>query len=372
MKKNLHILLASALMFVLFINVAEAQITFGTGKINVRVDDYGAIRVFTTEGTDTLQHINRISVIAAGNPYEVLDYWNDLDIETEIIAVENPELSDFETYGETNNAFSELPPNFLLSQSVYGWNNESYFLVKCTIKNQEATVMPVLAGLDVVQYVDFTWENDNIYFDETNQILTQYDAHYVGIKILSEPTTSAQVFEWFDGYEVLDSNYYSLLTEGTFDTEILTTDDDGGVGILGGEQTTLQSGSSKDFYFAVAVGSDETEMLANMDLAAQKYSQLTAIESNFNNVPSEYVLNQNYPNPFNPTTNISFGLPERSNVVLKVFNMLGEEVAELVNETLEAGTHLYNFDASKLTSGIYFYSLQAGSNLVTKKMTLIK
>ena len=63
MKKKLHILLASALIFVFLCSVAEAQITFGTGKINVRVDDYGAIRVFTTVGTDTLQHINRISVI---------------------------------------------------------------------------------------------------------------------------------------------------------------------------------------------------------------------------------------------------------------------------------------------------------------------
>lgn len=372
MKKFLHILLASALMFVLFINVAEAQITFGTGKINVRVDDYGAIRVFTTEGTDTVQHINRISVLAAGNPYEVMDYWNDLDIETEITAVENPELSDFETSGETNNAFNEYPPNFLLSQSVYGWNNESYFLVKCVIKNQEATEMPLLTGVDVVQYVDFTWEDDKIFYDETNQILTQYDIHYVGIKILSESTSSAQIFKWFDGYEVLDSNYYSLLTEGTFDTEVLTTDADGGVGILGGEQTTLQAGASNEFYFAVSVGSDQAEMLANMNLASQKYSQLTGIESDLNNVPSEFALSQNYPNPFNPTTNISFGLPERSNVVLKVFNMLGEEVAVLVNETLEAGTHLYNFNASKLTSGIYFYSLQTGSSIVTKKMTLLK
>ena len=301
-----------------------------------------------------------------------MDYWKDLDIETEIEAVANPELSDFETAGATNNAYSELPPNFLLVQNVYGWNNESFFLVKCDIKNQEETKKPVLPGLDVVQYVDFTWEDDKIFYDEANQILTQFDIHYVGIKILSEPTASAQVFKWYDDYELSDSNYYNWLSEGTFDTDTLTTDADGGVGILGGEQDSLEAGESKSFYFAVSVGTDQAEMLANMNLAAQKFGQLTSIESELNNVPSEYVLNQNYPNPFNPTTNISFGLPQRSNVVLKVFNMLGEQVAELVNETLEAGTHLYNFDATNLTSGIYFYSLQAGTSSISKKMILIK
>lgn len=91
-----------------------------------------------------------------------------------------------------------------------------------------------------------------------------------------------------------------------------------------------------------------------------------------NPVPNQFELCQNYPNPFNPNTMINFSLPEKSNVVLKVFNTLGEEVAEIVNKYLDAGTYTYNFDASNLPSGIYVYTLQTADKLLSKKMTLIK
>ncbi len=115
-----------------------------------------------------------------------------------------------------------------------------------------------------------------------------------------------------------------------------------------------------------------TEMLASLEQAQQKYNQIVSVESDLNNIPLDFTLEQNYPNPFNPSTKISFGLPQRSSVVLKVFNTLGQEVAELVNESLEAGTHSYNFDASKLTSGVYVYSLQTDAGVISKKMTLVK
>ena len=73
---------------------------------------------------------------------------------------------------------------------------------------------------------------------------------------------------------------------------------------------------------------------------------------------TDYRLNQNYPNPFNPTTNISFSLPEMARVKLTVFNMLGERVAELVNGSLTAGAHEVTFNASNLSSGMYYYSLE--------------
>lgn len=93
-------------------------------------------------------------------------------------------------------------------------------------------------------------------------------------------------------------------------------------------------------------------------------------------LPESFELGQNYPNPFNPTTTIQFAIPSSiqagSNVRLSVFDMLGREVAVLINEARPAGNHTVSFDASALGSGVYVYRLQAGSFTQTKKMTLIK
>ena len=85
-----------------------------------------------------------------------------------------------------------------------------------------------------------------------------------------------------------------------------------------------------------------------------------------------YKLEQNYPNPFNPTTNIRFQIPESGMVTLKVYNILGKEVATLVKEERSAGSYEVEFDASSLPSGVYFYQLKAGSFIKTNKMILLK
>lgn len=89
-------------------------------------------------------------------------------------------------------------------------------------------------------------------------------------------------------------------------------------------------------------------------------------------IPTEFSLSQNFPNPFNPTTNIKFGLPNEANVTLRIFNILGEEVATLVNKVMPAGFHTVSFDASGLTSGLYIYRIEAGSFVQVKKMMLMK
>lgn len=90
------------------------------------------------------------------------------------------------------------------------------------------------------------------------------------------------------------------------------------------------------------------------------------------NAPSTFALEQNYPNPFNPSTTIRFSIPVESNVRLNVFNALGQEVAQIINERLKEGYHEVSFDATALTSGIYFYRLESDKFVETKKMILLK
>ncbi len=99
---------------------------------------------------------------------------------------------------------------------------------------------------------------------------------------------------------------------------------------------------------------------------------VTDVNDNFGNVPSSFTLNQNYPNPFNPATKISFKLDKTSSTTLAVYNVLGQKVATVLSQELTAGYHEVNFNASILSSGIYFYKLDSGEFSAVKKMTVLK
>lgn len=89
-------------------------------------------------------------------------------------------------------------------------------------------------------------------------------------------------------------------------------------------------------------------------------------------VVNDFSLEQNFPNPFNPSTKISWQSPVNGHQTLKVYDIIGNEVATLVDEYKPAGSYEVNFDASKLSSGVYLYRLQSGSEIITRKMTLLK
>ena len=131
--------------------------------------------------------------------------------------------------------------------------------------------------------------------------------------------------------------------------------------------------------------SPQSYTFADRSLAAGTYSyRLKQIDFNGNfeyfeltndvniGVPNNFDLSQNYPNPFNPTTKINFDLPVDGNVSLKIFDMSGKEVMTLVNENKPAGYYSVSFNGASLSSGIYFYTIQSGDFVSTKKMTLIK
>jgi hypothetical protein len=99
---------------------------------------------------------------------------------------------------------------------------------------------------------------------------------------------------------------------------------------------------------------------------------ISLVEGNISQLPNEYSLDQNYPNPFNPITTIKYGIPERKFVELRIYDILGREVELILNEEQDAGYYELNFDASQLSTGIYFYRLKTDSFVETKKMVLMK
>jgi len=151
------------------------------------------------------------------------------------------------------------------------------------------------------------------------------------------------------GLEELDQVYSSLLTQGS---ELLTA-----------------SGISSDGQYIVGQGlNGTTGQYEGYLLAVSGASPVEETQIN----PDNFTLEQNYPNPFNPNTNIKYRIPDRGFVSLKVYDVLGNEVATLVNEEKPAGSYEVNFNAAGLSSGIYFYELQAGSFVETKKMILLR
>jgi hypothetical protein len=100
--------------------------------------------------------------------------------------------------------------------------------------------------------------------------------------------------------------------------------------------------------------------------------KLASVEPVESGIPSGFMLSQNYPNPFNPTTEIQFSITKSGMTTLKVYDMLGQEVATLVNEELNVGTFKSKFDASRLSSGTYIYMLTSNGSRLAKKMMLVK
>ena len=144
----------------------------------------------------------------------------------------------------------------------------------------------------------------------------------------------------------------------------------------------LKANEPVELWFAYVVGRGDnslnsiTKMKENIQYANNYYrSNFTYLPSDVLDetfIPGEFSLSQNYPNPFNPTTMINYQLPVTSSVSLKIYDILGREVATLVNQEQSTGSYKIDFNASSLASGVYFYQLKAGTFIETKKMILIK
>jgi type IX secretion system substrate protein len=181
-------------------------------------------------------------------------------------------------------------------------------------------------------------------------------------------TAGRYAFAWVDstGTGTGDHFYRQTTNSGsTYTTTQLQTNNVAGDRSFGGTKAGYTTGSDPCLVIWSAANGTNTN-------ASRLICSTVGISGNNNGIPELYSLNQNFPNPFNPTTSIRFAIPRSGLVKLLVYDMLGREVATLVNANLEAGEYNIDFNASDLPSGVYFYRLTAGDFTDTRKMTLIK
>jgi lysophospholipase L1-like esterase len=143
-----------------------------------------------------------------------------------------------------------------------------------------------------------------------------------------------------------------------------------------GVSSYYPNGNSDDTHLN-ALGAEKVahlfvEGVQELNLDLSKYVKVTAGDEVSLYSPKTFWLSQNYPNPFNPSTNIRFAIPEESNVLVNIYNILGQQISTLVDKSMKPGIYDYNFDASGLSGGIYFYSISTDDYNAIKKMLLLK
>ncbi len=370
-------LLRCALVFcclLSFSKTAFAQVDTYLDSINVYVNAYGKIQIYSLP--DTIGQLTRMSPLVGTGSSSVFDDRQDLDTQDPTQLIANPKLSDIEVYGSYNNNYSGLPPNVLVKENIYCWQHQNSIIVKYTVINKETSPINQIFGLELIPEISGAYAGtDTVIYNSKTKILSDWKTEGVAFKFLSGNMNALKMFVYYSGYGV-DSSFWSWMTQGKLDSLLITDPTDPNVDdpvlIPSFSSKTLAVGDSAIYYVSVGYGKNKTILEANMAIADLKYNQFTSVNSNTNNVPSNYSLKQNYPNPFNPSTIISYQIPKSGHVTLKVYNAIGKEVATLVNAERTAGKYSVDFKAQSLTSGLYFYSIQSGSFHETKKMIFLK
>ncbi len=222
----------------------------------------------------------------------------------------------------------------------YGWDTTS---AENLIREYRSIGLPKFSNQRLLQsYVFGDGSGNKFRFmlrDGSSQLegSSWYNVDWFGWKLVTWDLAQDSVIAWVNGNGVLNGNVYVDSYQLTY-TE----------------------------------GSPTTGFIVFDDFRAVETGIPTFTEERDSDLPSKIQLSQNYPNPFNPSTNINFGLPEAGDVSLKVYDMLGREVATLFEGVKSQGYHSIQFNASALASGIYFYRLITNSGSISRKMTLLK
>jgi hypothetical protein len=360
-------------------DVAQSQVAGGTGSMGYQLGLYGRVRMDVPVYPATRQ-LDRLSFIAALNSTSVFDYVEDAE-NVEVPSLSTGGIADTIATVVIDNSFSQLEPNVRVRVTVYSWHNDDFFIVKYTTTNTGTAPYNLYLGAFVVPKPSNTYGLESVSYDATKKVAyffrTGQDPH-IGLKVVSGDPYSFHPLDW-DAYspnpdadEATDSTRYWMTATPGFDPTVVSGVNGSAFNLNAGERT-IAPGDSATVYYAVIFTTSLNALLAEADSAQIRYDGVfTGITPLAGAVPEEFGLSQNYPNPFNPETRIAFAVKNASPTTLKVYDMLGREVATLVDAQLAPGSYAVSFAGHGLASGTYFYTLTAGSYRETRRMMLVR
>lgn len=368
----------TCIITVLFIAMSVIDVTvaqeFENGSIGATLNSYGRVRIHAPAITADYQ-IDRFSLIVGVDETQVFEYKNDAETVDTSRNIDPAQFGDYQLYVAINNEYSGLPPAFKAEINVYGFEDIAGFFVHYHVTNISDGTYESIPGFEILPQIDGAYGLETIAHIAESDIVNIFKgtaSTNVGIKLLSENLVTLTATDYVEGYTDDESNLWNWVSSGSI-AESFESGADGSVGVMGGATRTVESNNALDIYVAVAVGENQDAMVAEMEKVETKYNEMiTDVESDVTNLPQDYDLHQNFPNPFNPVTTIQFAIPKTSDVSLKVYDVLGNEVANLLDQGIAAGTHSVKFDAGSIPSGIYFYTLQSEYFSSTKKMIVLK
>ena len=253
--------------------------------------------------------------------------------------------------------------------------DQDYVLLQYKIKNTSGTALSnVYAGLFTWMSPDGIFNSANISrLSSANKLAYTYNTgvpnKYLGLGLMTNQTMNFKIYASTDilnGFTTQEK--WDGLSSGIVNDSL---GPGGNAYVLGVGPFNLAVNQVETIGFAILNGTSAADLITKNNQAKTKYGTV-GVNTISTEIPRVFSLSQNYPNPFNPTTNIQFGVPKNSLVTIKVYDLLGREVAVLLNEQKQAGTYQVDFNAASLSSGVYFYRMEAGTFADIKRMVVIK
>ena len=296
------------------------------------------------------------------------EFYNPTDYLQTTTTVDNKVHTAFTWYGATSTGYESFPLEPGLVHDFYNngtrdaenvevnYNYEQYYNVEISSTSNDLFILWKQANSSIMKYRQY----DAVPLAPQNLTVTKSSANHPLLSWTKNNEADLQNYKIYKySYAELGWQYYGSSTTNSFEdlNETYVTG-----GAVANEHWV--------YYKVTAVDMHPYESPASNQIGARVKG--AGLEKIAGSIPNEYSLDQNYPNPFNPSTRISYSIKEEGLVKLKVYDILGKEIATLVNENKPAGNYEVDFNASQLPSGMYIYKIQSGQFSDVKKMLLTK